>query len=116
MLVSIMKHIAISLLAALALPAVAQTPSTATSRPAAEVVMDASGKIVAPWTKGKSCTRQEAGKETCRWVVVNGQTREIARVGDKWSSKFAPTGRGREVRRIESSLDKATRLSGSSLQ
>lgn len=111
-----MKHIAIALLAALAFPALGQTPSTATSKPAADVVMDASGKIVAPWTKGKSCARQEAEKETCRWVVVNGQTREIARVGDKWSSKFAPTGNGREVRRIESSLDKATRLSGSSLQ
>lgn len=113
---TVMKHIAIVLLAALALPALAQTTATSTPKSATEVVMDASGRIVAPWTKGKSCSREDTGKEACRWVVLNGQTREIARVGDRWSSKFAPTGNGREVRRIEHSLDKATRLAGASSQ
>jgi hypothetical protein len=115
-LVSIMKHIAIALLVVLAAPAFAQTSARSAPAPATEVVMDASGKIVAPWTKGKSCSRQDAAREACRLVVIHGQTREIARVGDKWSSKFAPTGNGREVRRIESSMDKAKRLSASSHQ
>lgn len=115
-----MRYITLALLAALAIPALAQTSSKPAPKPAAppvtEVVMDASGKIVAPWTKGKSCSREATGKETCRWVVINGRTREIARVGDRWASKFAPTGIGREVRRIETTMDKATRLSRESAQ
>lgn len=107
-----MKRISLVSLTLLGLPALAQPATAPASKPATEIVMDASGKIVAPWTKGKSCSRLEAGKEACRWVVINGQTREIARVGDKWASKFAPTGNGREVRRMESSMDKATRLAG----
>ncbi len=111
-----MKHISIALVAVLGLPALAQPQAKPSPTPAMEIVMDASGKIVAPWTKGKSCSRETTGKETCRWVVIHSQTREIARVGDRWSSKFAATGNGREVRRLESSMDKATRLSAGPTQ
>lgn len=111
-----MKRIGIALVVVLGLPALAQLPAQPAPKPATEIVMDASGKIVAPWTKGRTCYRETTGKETCRLVVINGQTREIARVDDKWSSKFAPTGNGREVRRLESSMDKATRLSAGRAQ
>lgn len=107
MLVIPMKRFVIALAFLVALPAFAQQT---TPPPETELIMNASGEVVAPWTKGKTCTRSASEQETCKWVILNGKTREIARVGDTWATKFAPTGKGLEVRRLETSLHMAQRL------
>ncbi|MEY2758114.1 MAG: hypothetical protein RIR33_1892 [Pseudomonadota bacterium] len=114
MLVIVMKRCFLPLLLGVALPAFAQQASTSTSAPPPqELVVTSDGRLVEPWARGKTCSTDAAGQEICRWVVINKTTREIARVGDQLASKFALTGNGNEVRRLESSMDKALRLAGS---
>lgn len=73
-----------------------------------EPVVSASGEVVAPWIEKRGC---EKDTPTCVVLVVNPNTNEIALIGDRLSSRFELTGNGREIRRAESTLDKARRLS-----
>jgi hypothetical protein len=115
MLVTPMKRTLFAFAVVVALPATAQqttSPSTVPA-PVLEAVTDASGKVLAPWIRSKSCASSSGGRETCQLVIINSATREIARVGDVWATKFAPTGNGSEVKRLETSFDKAKRLASS---
>jgi hypothetical protein len=73
-----------------------------------EIVMTQSGDLKPPWKKYRWCKTDAA----CSTLIRNPITHEVARLGDHWSSRFEPTGRGQEVRRVESAMDKAIRLSG----
>jgi hypothetical protein len=46
-------------------------------------------------------------------VIVDPATREIAKLDNRWTSKFEATGNGLEVRRAESARDKAAKLKSS---
>lgn len=113
MLANAMKLIILAIAVVAVLPAGAQTTPAAPPAPVMETVMSASGDVLTPWVRSRSCSIDAAGKEVCRLVVIHSATREIARVGDTWSSKFAPTGNGSEVKRLESTMDKAVRLASS---
>lgn len=71
-----------------------------------EIIVTQSGSLNAPWKEGRACTNSE----TCKAIVYNARTREIARFGEAWSSDFAPTGRGMEIMRAETAAAKAKRL------
>ena len=73
-----------------------------------ETVMTRDGFLAAPWKEVRACKNKEM-TEGCVTAVVHAKTREIARAGAKWSSKFEPTGSGKEVRRAETAMDKAIR-------
>lgn len=73
-----------------------------------EIIVAANGTPTAPWKEIQNCD------ETRKCVVIlrNSTTHEIARVGERLSTRFVPTGNGKEVRRAEPALDKARRLAG----
>jgi hypothetical protein len=73
-----------------------------------EVVVSSSGEVVAPWVAKRGCKR---GTQECTTFVVDPNTNEIALIGDRMGSRFERTGNGQEVRRAETALDKARRLS-----
>lgn len=72
-----------------------------------EIVMTAEGAILAPWVEKQVCS---ASRGTCRTMIVNSKTSEIALLGDKLSTHFERTGNGLEVQRAEASIEKAKRL------
>jgi hypothetical protein len=72
-----------------------------------EIVMTQSGDLKPPWKKYRWCKTDAS----CSTLIRNPVTHEVARLGDRWSSRFEPTGRGQEVRRVESAMAKAIRLS-----
>lgn len=76
------------------------------------IVVSADGKLAAPWVEKRVCPTR--GPTTCRDLIINPATREIAKLDDQWTSKFKATGNGLEVRRAESERDKAVRLKGQS--
>lgn len=87
----------------MALPfAEARQPSAA-----GEIVITAEGKLATPWVEKQACVK---GTSTCKTMIVNSATNEIARMGDQLSSRFELTGRGYEVRRATSATDKALKL------
>lgn len=79
----------------------------AASQYAGEIVIDTSGKPVAPWTERQICS---GGTKNCRVILINSNTLEVAKVGARWTSEFEPTGRGAEGRRAEAAMAKAIRL------
>jgi hypothetical protein len=95
---------------ALATPALAS--AQAVKSYAGEVVMKATGELAAGWQEMRMCVTQER----CAMAVYNPTTREVARFGDRWATKFAPTGNGQEVQRAESAMAKAVRLKGPAKQ
>jgi hypothetical protein len=108
-----MRVLALSALAGVGAPfAVAQV---APSSPP-DIVITKSGELAAPWKKMKGCLgeRDNTKAGACKPVIMNAETREIAKFGDRWSSKFAATGDGAEVKRAETALQKATRANSSS--
>jgi len=62
-----------------------------------EVVLEADGRLRAPWSIVRVCS--PVGSD-CAEAIVNAETREIAKVGDQWASPFLPSGKSLEVRRI----------------
>lgn len=98
-------------LSSFAAEALAQSPQAQpTKQFEGEIVMTAAGTLVAPWVETTGCRDKNAG---CPMIIVNLKTREIARVDDRWSTRFQPSGNGQEIRRVETSLAKAERrLSG----
>ena len=86
----------------------------AQAQPVAEqpaVVQSADGKLLSPWVEKRVCPTR--GDTTCRNVIVDPATREIAKLDNRWTSKFEATGNGLEVRRAESARDKAAKLKSS---
>lgn len=82
----------------------------AQAQPVAEqpaVVQSADGKLLSPWVEKRVCPTR--GDTTCRNVIVDPATREIAKLDNRWTSKFEATGNGLEVRRAESARDKAAK-------
>lgn len=75
---------------------------------AGEIVITVDGKLAPPWGEKQACVN---GTTTCKTMIVNSATNEIARMGDQLSSRFEKTGNGQEVRRAEAAKDKAIRLS-----
>ena len=75
-----------------------------------EAVVTAEGKLASPWIERKACVE---GTTTCKTMIVNPNTHEIAKLGDRWSTKFAPTGNGHEVQRAETEIAKTKRLQSS---
>jgi len=71
------------------------------------VVVAADGQLVSPWIAKDACV---TGTTTCKAMIVNPVTSEIAKLGDRLSSRFEMTGNGLEIRRAESALAQATRL------
>jgi len=72
---------------------------------AGEVIIKPEGQLVSPWVEQKVC---EEG--VCRQIVLNPETREIARLNGRLTSIFELSGNGEEVRRAESTMDRALRL------
>lgn len=72
-----------------------------------EIVIDTSGKPVAPWTERQICSEDT---KNCRIILINSSTLEVARVGARWTSEFEATGKGAEGRRAEPARAKAIRL------
>jgi hypothetical protein len=92
-------------------PIHAQTASrTAPTAPALETIMNRNGDLVAPWKYVRACRDEK--RTQCSMAVVHSKTREIAKVGEQWSSRFERTGNGLEVKRAESAIAKAARLKG----
>lgn len=86
----------------------------AQAQPVAEqpaVVQSADGKLLSPWVEKRVCPTR--GDTTCRNVIVDPATREIAKLDNRWTSKFEATGNGLEVRRAESARDKAAKRKSS---
>lgn len=79
--------------------------SAATDRAAASmrsrVVYDEAGDLQPPWKISKVC-RDAKDPSTCMAALLNPETHELAKVGEKWSTAFAATGKGKEVRRVGS--------------
>lgn len=73
-----------------------------------EAIVSSSGQVVAPWVAKQGCKR---GTQDCVTLIVNPNTGEIALIGERMSSRFERTGNGQEVRRAETTLAKARRLS-----
>ena len=71
-----------------------------------EVVIRSSGELIAPWVEVRACVGETA---KCQLAVVNKETKEVARFGDRWSSRFAATGNGSEMRRVDSAPKNAVR-------
>lgn len=69
-----------------------------------EIVVTVEGKLASPWVEKQACVK---GTTTCKSMIVNPATNEIARMGDQLSSRFERTGKGYEVRRAASAMDKA---------
>lgn len=114
MLVIHMKSvIALLIGVVLATPAAAQIASKPVDNYAGELIMDKAGGLVAPWKLTKTCQVEGVDGPACRAVIINSRTREIAKLGEKWSGKFSPTGVGLEVRRLESTMDAAKRRASS---
>ncbi len=74
------------------------------SAAAGGIVVAAEGKLVAPWIEKQACVK---GTATCKTMIVNTVTNEIAQMGEQLSSRFERTGRGGEVQRAASAMDKA---------
>jgi hypothetical protein len=72
-----------------------------------ERVATADGRAVSPWVEKQYCP--DAGS-TCQRMVVDPETGEIARLGNRVNSRFELTGNGQELRRAETAMDKAIRL------
>ena len=83
----------------------AQQPSAA----AGEIVVTAEGRLAPPWVEKQACVK---GTATCKIMIVNSATNEIAGMGDQLSSRFEKTGRGQEVRRASSARDRAIQQAG----
>ena len=102
------RHYASVLLAitAMAAPsgAIAQTAEPSVG----EVVMTQDGVLARPWKEVRACVSESH----CDVAVLNARTYEVARYGERWSTKFEPTGKGKEVRRAETAMAKAIRLKG----
>lgn len=75
-----------------------------------EMVQRRTGELVPPWKQRKLC-QDQANSKCDVLVTFNERTGEIARVGDRSSTKFVVTMEG-DIRRAESALAKATRLAG----
>lgn len=71
---------------------------------AGEVVVTVEGKLASPWVEKQACVK---GTAACKSMIVNPVTNEIARMGDQLSSRFERTGKGYEIRRAASAVDKA---------
>jgi hypothetical protein len=72
---------------------------------AGEVIITSEGQPVSPWIEKKVCE-----DDVCRQIVLNPETREIARLNGRLTSIFELSGNGEEVRRAESAMDRALRL------
>lgn len=99
-----LKVLAVAVIAAMVLPAAEARQVAAVP---GEIVVTAEGKLTAPWVEKQACVKSTA---TCKTMIVNSVTNEIARMGDRLSSRFELTGRGSEVRRAASAMDKALKL------
>lgn len=73
-----------------------------------EIIMTASGEFTGDWKEVRVCK----DRAQCVFAVINMKTREGARLGDRWASKFEQTGNGKEVRRAETALAKSIRVQG----
>lgn len=94
----------------IALGSPSRANAQAASQYVGEIVMDASGKPMAPWTERQICRQ---GAVNCRIILINSKTLEVAKVGGRWTSEFEATGRGSEGRRTEPAMAKAIRLRAS---
>jgi hypothetical protein len=56
----------------------------------------------------KAC--QTKTGENCTTVIANSKTHEIAKAAERWTTAFRPSGNGMEVRRAETTMEKARRL------
>lgn len=87
---------------AMALPLAEARQISAT---ASEIVVTAEGAPASPWVEKQACV---TGTTTCKTMIVNPKTNEIAKMGDQLSSRFERTGKGQEVRRAQSARDRAS--------
>lgn len=58
------------------------------------VVRKADGTLVAPWVERRICVKDTG---SCQSMIVNSSTNEVAQAGDRWASRFEPTGNGAEI-------------------
>lgn len=75
--------------------------------PRLEVIVSAAGETAAPWVTRELC-QKSTGR--CAMAVTNPETGEVARMGDVVGTDFELTGKGQELRRAETAIDKAIRL------
>jgi hypothetical protein len=87
------------------LPAIAQEVTVYQG----EIVVAANGELAKPWVESRACAKST---DTCKTMIVNPSTNEIAKLGDQLNSRFEATGNGLEIRRAEKTSDKAMRLRG----
>jgi hypothetical protein len=52
-------------------------------------VMDGNGLILPPWKEARVCRERDA---VCVNMIVNSETGEVARVGERWKTGFAKVG------------------------
>jgi hypothetical protein len=81
----------------------AQTPSANTK----EIVITSTGQPHSPWVEATLCLPQN---RSCGPAIYNPETDEIARWRSRLSTEFERTGNGAEIRRAETSVEKAIRL------
>ena len=73
-----------------------------------EVIVSASGEPAAPWVSRELC-QKSTGR--CAMALMNPDTGEVAQMGGVLGTEFERTGNGQEIRRAETAMDKAVRLS-----
>jgi hypothetical protein len=71
--------------------AVGQTPKPY----AGEIVITASGQLTGDWKEVPVCK----DRNPCQSAIINTKTREAARLGERWSTEFEPTGNRRRSNR-----------------
>ena len=104
---SLRRGLSASVLAAAVLVSVPGAGAQVAGSTAGELIVSPDGQPVSPWVAKQACV---AGTDTCKTMIVNPVTNEIAKLGDQLSSRFELTGNGQEVKRAESALAKAARL------
>ena len=105
MLLRVSSFSLVALLIAFGSPNAAR--AQAASQYVGEIVIDTSGKPVAPWAERQICS---GDTKNCRVILINSDTLEVAKVAGRWTSEFEATGKGAEGRRAEPAMAKAIRL------
>jgi hypothetical protein len=88
----------IFLSAVVLLVSTSEVRAQASERPYA-LVLTADGRLALPWIEKEVCTNVH---QSCRPMIMNPVTNEVARFGERWTSRFAATGNGQEVMRLAS--------------
>lgn len=90
----LVRLIVLSAVALLGFPS--DVRAQASERPYA-LVLTADGRLALPWVEKELCTKD---RQSCRPMIMNSVTNEVARLGERWTSRFAATGNGQEVMRL----------------